>query len=530
MRALVATTLVCLVACHETTVIDAPPRGTGRTGLWMVARSDVVTAGRVTCAPDPIADQPVSDGHGGTLPLEPCVEVYTLDLEGDDAPRVPAFARRGDVYLGYLELACSLEVLGLPEGLLTLREPRDESLMPRVKAAHAWSSGSASWAAVDATAGWIGATLRVLPVPDNLPCRTRGVEMRAIPLPQRTVSSLVPLAGGEVLIIGQEDTARFHADGSTETLILSSTTAPRLFGAGFVDEDGELWVVTENGRAHRTPLSDEMIARGDSSTIPSAWGRAASASNESFFVSTSLDVASSELDHGARSTVVRYDRAAARWDVVSSTTTPSDGILIRVTDMLPLDSERVLIAGADMFLNGTALTGIEGRGRLLEATRTSSTWYTLRGRGGGKVYAISVAETTQYGRVAGGIKCTNSVTCVDQGGVQGALFRQQGSEWVEIPGTDLEFAPFAITRATERSTWLGGLRNLNGGGSGVHLLFDDGLDCQPDLGLRSAVSVTRIEPIGTDSVLVVGYFGSSSTQTLLSPARVVEPDCIETAF
>lgn len=518
MRRTGLVSLLLLVGCHGIVAIEAPPRGEGRTGLWLVARSDAVVDGRVSCA--------AGDS-------EPCLEAHVFALARGELPRIPAFARRGTVHLAYVELACSLEVLGLDEGVQTLRErPQAASVLPRALTAHTWSSDDAGWVEATTEDAWITAAQQALPFPDNLKCRARGMEMRVLGLPQRTVRSLVEVPGGDVLLIADRDSIRFSDRATSDPVSLSSTASPSLGGAGYVDGEGQLWVVAETGRVYRTPLSDRMVAPAVGRTFAAPWARAASAGPRSFFVSSAAEGASILLGHGARTAVARYDRQTQQWDLLHYATTSSVGISLAFVDMLALDEDRVVVAGADSRIVGNDIDQLTGQGRLLEATRTSSTWISLVTRAGVPAFALSVADTEQHGVIAGALVCADPRTCLSDDVLVGTLFERRGEQWVELPDQRYEVAPFAIASGGPRATWTAGTRRSPGPdfSTRVTARFDDALECSAVIS-DFPLSVARIVPLGERGLLVQAYTRrSEELQFRLLPAREVDADCMASAF
>ncbi len=518
----IALLLLLSASCHGIVAIEAPPRGEGRTGLWLIARSDAVEGGQLECGDD-------EDGA-----LEPCLEAQVFALTRGELPRIPAFARRGTVQVAFVELACPLDILGLKEGPQALLEtPHAADAIPRALASHAWRSDGGGWTAAGDTP-WVAAAQQRVPFAAEVKCRARGIEMRVLQLPQRTVRSLVEVPGGDVLLLAEYDSRRFGADGTTDPITLSATAAPGLIGAGFADEEDRLWVVAASGRTYRAPLTDDIIAPAVSRTIAAPWARTAAKGPRSFFVSSAAEGASSFLGHGARTAVARFDRQSEQWDVLHYATTSSVGISLAFVDMLALDEDTVLVAGADSRIVGNDIDELTGEGRLLEATRTSSTWITLRTRAGVRAFAVSVAETEQHGVIAGALVCADPKMCL-KGKLVGTLFQRLGDTWIELPDQTFSYAPFAIAPAGPRATWFGGIQwgigetELEKKGR-VTARFDDGLEC-PTIINGFPLSVARIVPLGERGLLVQTYTRrSEELQYQLLPEREVDAACEASTF
>lgn len=524
-----AVTCLLASACHDIVALPPPPGGGGRTGLWVISRSDQVVQGRVACEATSSEATTADDGDGGSRLLEPCLEVRAFALTPGARPRVPAFARRGVVHLGYVELACSLELMGIEEGPLALRtKPHEVPQFPRAVAAHTLRTDQEGWVTADARDGWLGAALLSVETPPRLKCRTRGVEMTGTQLPARTVQSLAPLRGGDVLMVAVEGSARYADTNMSQRVTLSSTFATSLVGAAYVDDADRLWLIETTGGIYRAPFAIDFIAPRVGRIREAPWGRAVAAGADAFFTSTDIDVANADRDTGARVAVARYDRRTDRWDELVYTETRTDGARISFTDILPLDAERVVVSGADGHTLGIGELNLIGSGRLLEVSRTSSTWVPLVTNAGARAFVVGLFESATYGPLAGAIACRPTGPCVDaREGVTGVIFRRVGETWSQLPEISLDFAPFAIADAGPRGLWLGGLRTTGRQGeAGLRAVFDDGLSCQVE---GFSQSVTRLQPIGDRGFVVIGYSRLTQTQTLMTPG-VVEEACLASAF
>jgi hypothetical protein len=188
-----ALAMLGLAACHEVAVVELPAQGTGRTALWLVSRTEAVSGGQLVC-PAPAEEE--------TPELDPCLEVIAQAHDRDEPPALKVFARRGDVSVAYVELACSLDVLGLTAGPQELAaEPLEPRRVPRALSGQVWSSARLRWVEADTTDGWIDAALTRIRFAESLKCRLRHAELTLLPLAQRVVRSLSTTPDGRVLAV-----------------------------------------------------------------------------------------------------------------------------------------------------------------------------------------------------------------------------------------------------------------------------------------------------------------------------------------
>lgn len=516
--------LLGLLACHEVAVVELPARGTGRTALWIVSRTESVVDGRLVCP---------ELAEGETPEQDPCVEVIAQANDRDAAPALRVFARRGAVHVAYVELACPLDVLGLTAGAQDLaEEPLDPRRVPRASSGQVWSSTRPTWTDADAASGWIDTVLARVPFAENLRCRLRHAELRLVPLGQRAVRSLSPTPDGRVLAVAVGDSALLGADDTIQSLALTSTSGAPLLGAGLVEPPpdapgaplmSELRLLDDSGGYYEGTLERRVVARQVTRTVAAPWGELTRVGD--MLVATSgLDT--SQEDRGPRSTVARYDASLQAWtvlhDVSSATSALSSLTLVHA---LRVDDSLAAVVGADVRFVDRDLDKRDGSGRLLEVSRTSSAWIQLT-YNGRPAWAVGGGYTQDHGAVVSAIVCTEANDCNDS-----ALFHRVDGRWVEVPdGLTNDWVVFSVLGPRPGMRWIGGAAAFLYGGRGVRAVFDDKLECTATSG-DIQPSVFDLLPLGEYGLVVRG-FRLESDALLYSrpPPMAIDTPCEASAF
>jgi hypothetical protein len=500
--------LLGLGACHEVSVVELPSRGTGRTALWLVSRTEVVRDGRLVC-PEPTGDE--------TLELDPCLEVIAQANERDASPALKVFARRGEVSVAYVELACSLDVLGLTAGAQDLAaEPHEPRRVPRALSGQVWSSTQPTWADADTATGWIDAALTRVRFAENLKCRLRHTDFALLPLAQRVVRSLSTTADGSVFAVAVTESLILGANDTIQPVSLTSTTNEPLLGAGLVDAPNALRLLDDRGVYYEGTLERRVRANAVAQTVAAPWGELTRV-GDMLLATSGLDT--SQDDRGPRSTVARYDGDSRSWTVLHDVRSSTSAMVsLTILHTLRVDDRLAAIVGADVRYVDLDLQKREGDGRLLEVTRTSSTWVQLM-YGGRPALAVGGGHTVDHGAVVSAIVCIEANDCNNS-----ALFHRVDGRWVELPGSLAnDWVVFSVLGPRSGMRWIGGSSAFRFGGRGPRAIFDDGLECPATTG-EIQPSVFDLFPLG-EYGLVLRAFRLESDALLYSrpPVAIDEP-------
>jgi hypothetical protein len=508
-----ALVMLGLAACHEVAVVELPARGAGRTALWLLSRTEAVSGGQLVC-PTPAEEE--------TPELDPCLEVIAQAHDRDEPPALKVFARRGDVSIAYVELACSLDVLGLtagPQDLAT--EPFEPRRVPRALSAQVWSSARPRWGDADTTDEWIDAALTRVRFAENLKCRLRHAELTLLPLAQRVVRSLSTTPDGGVLAVAVTESAILGDDETIQSVTLTSTSGEPLLGAGLVESPAALRLLDDRGVYYEGDIGRRVVARAVSRTVAAPWGELTRV-GEMLVATSGLDT--SQADRGPRSTVARYDGNQA-WtvlhDVRSATSAMSS---ITITHTLRVDDTLAAIVGADVRYVDRDLQKREGAGRLLEVTRTSSTWVQLM-YAGRPALAVGGGSTADHGAVVSAIVCTEVDDCNDS-----ALFHRVDGRWVELPGSLVnDWVVFSVLGPRPGMRWIGGSAEFRFRGRGARAIFDDRLECPATTG-EIGTSVFDLFPLGEYGLVMRGFRLESDALLYSRPPVAIDEPCEASSY
>lgn len=505
--------LLGLAACHQVAVVELPARGTGRTALWLVSRTEAVSGGRLVC-PTPV--------EGDTPELDPCLEVIAQPHDRDEAPALKVFARRGDVSVAYVELACSLDVLGLTAGPQELAdEPLEPHRVPRALSRQVWSSASPRWVEADTTDAWIDAVLTRVRFAENLKCRLRHAELTLLPLAQRVVRSLSTTPDRGVLAVAVGESAILDAAETIQSVTLTSTSGEPLLGAGLVESPASLRLLDDSGAYYEGDIERRVVARAVARTVAAPWGELTRVGD--MLVATSgLDT--SQADRGPRTTVARYDGNQA-WtvlhDVRSATSAMSS---ITITHTLRVDDTLAAIVGADVRYVDRDLQKRDGAGRLLEITRTSSVWIQLM-YAGRPALAVGGGYTVDHGTVVSAIVCTEAGDCNDS-----VLFHRVGGRWVELPGSLVDdWVVLSVLGPRPGMRWIAGTAEFRYGGRGARAIFDDNLECPTTTG-QIQPSVFDLFPLGEYGLVLRGFRLESDALLYSRPPVEIDEPCEASSY
>lgn len=509
-----ALAMLGLAACHEVAVVELPAQGTGRTALWLLSRTEAVSGGQLVC-PAPAEEE--------TPELDPCLEVIAQAHDRDEPPALKVFARRGDVSVAYVELACSLDVLGLTAGPQDLAaEPLEPRRVPRALSSQVWSSARPRWVEADTTDGWIDAALTRVRFAENLKCRLRHAELTLLPLAKRVVRSLSTTPDRGVLAVGVGESAILDAAETIQSVTLTSTTGEPLLGAGLVESPAVLRLLDDRGVYYEGDVERRVVARAVARTEAAPWGELTRV-GEMLVATSGLDT--SQADRGPRSTVARYEAGGQTWtvlhDVRSATSAMSS---ITITHTLRVDDTLAAIVGADVRYVDRDLQKREGAGRLLEVTRTSSTWIQLM-YAGRPALAVGGGPTADHGAVVSAIVCTEVDDCNDS-----ALFHRVDGRWVELPGSLVnDWVVFSVLGPRPGMRWIGGSAEFRYGGRGARAIFDDRLECPATTG-ELGTSVFDLFPLGEYGLVMRGFRLESDALLYSRPPVAIDEPCEASSY
>lgn len=515
--------LLGLLACHEVAVVELPSRGTGRTALWIVSRTESVVDGRLGCP---------ELAEGETPEQDPCVEVIAQANDRDAAPALRVFARRGAVHVAYVELACPLDVLGLTAGAQDLaEEPLDPRRVPRPVSGQVWSSTRPTWTDADAASGWIDTVLARVRFAENLTCRLRHAELRLVPLGQRAVRSLSPTPDRGVLAVAVGDSAILGADDTIQSLALTSTANEPLLGAGLVEPPseapglpltGELRLLDDRGGYYEGTLERRVVARQVARTVAAPWGELTRVGGM-LVATTGLDT--SQEDRGPQTTIARYDDSGGTWTVLHDVRSATSALgSLTIVHTLRVDDTLAAIVGADVRYLDQDLHKREGAGRLLEVTRTSSAWIQLM-YGGRPAWAVGGGYTADHGALVSAIVCTGVDDCDNS-----ALFQRVRGQWVELPGSLTDgWVVFNVLGTRPGMRWIGGMSAFRFGGSGARAVFDDGLEC-PATTEQIQPSVFDLFPLGEYGLVLRGFRFESDALLYSRPPVAIDAACEASSY